>query len=47
MDNVMKAMSAVWRATTGTDAGGVNCFTGTIVGSFIELRQFTDVERDV
>ncbi|MDP6561916.1 MAG: hypothetical protein QF793_03245 [Candidatus Peribacteraceae bacterium] len=42
MDSVMKAMSAVWSATTGTDAEGVNCFTGTIVGSFIELRQFTD-----
>jgi hypothetical protein len=40
-------MSAVWSATTGTDAEGVNFFTGTIVGSFIKLQQFTDLKRDV
>jgi hypothetical protein len=38
----MKVMSAVWIATTGRDSRGVNCFTFTIVGLFIELRQFTD-----
>jgi|APSaa5957512535_1039671.scaffolds.fasta_scaffold00544_25 hypothetical protein len=47
MDNVMKTMSAVWSSTTGTDAVGVNCFTGTIVGLIIELRQFTDLKRGV
>jgi len=40
-------MSAVWRATTGREARGVNCFTGTIVGLIIKLGQFTDLLDDV
>mgnify|MGYP000158453110 FL=1 len=43
----MRVMSAVWSATTGREALGVNCFTGTIVGLIIELGQFTDLEDDV
>ncbi len=47
MDKHMNIMSAVWRATTGRQSPGVKCFTGTIIGLFIKLEQFTDAEDDV